>query len=287
MDFCWVITNASSVTNRTAMPDLYSLILTAVDALKKRGGLATVKTNTFYARALNEGCVVVDLGANVGEFASAITTRFDGVTCHALEAVSSIFCQIPNTAHVQKYNLAISDRDGPVHLFVSTNRECNSIHGSIAATYARRSVEVCAGVTLQNFLDAQRIERIDLLKVDIEGSEELLFDSTQDRVLRNIRQITIEFHDFVPGSISSEAVSRIVTRLRSLGFYCIPFSYIYPDMLNADLHFIQCKACNVSLGDRACFLALRTILRLEKAKSGMRSGARHKRLRTHPESLEL
>jgi phenylalanyl-tRNA synthetase beta subunit len=107
--------------------------------------------------------------------------------------------------------------------------------------------------------------------VDIEGSEDLLFDSTSDYTLRRIHQITIEFHDFIPGSISSDKTARISRRLESLGFYCIPFSYMVPKAKNTDLLFIQCDECNVSLSERACFSALRALLQLERAKSSLRS----------------
>jgi FkbM family methyltransferase len=65
------------------------------------------------------------------------------------------------------------------------------------------------GITLETFLNTQRIELVDLLKIDIEGAEEAVFNSTRDATLCNIKQITIEFHDFVPGCISSEEVTKL------------------------------------------------------------------------------
>lgn len=160
------------------MPSLYNLIVPTIDYLKRCSGLTTVKTHTFYTRCLGGRSVVLDLGANVGEFASAVT-RATGVTCHAVEAVAAIFDQIPHAPRIKKYNYAISDRDGPLDLFGSTNRECNSIHSSIAETYGLKDLETCPGITLEHFLHKHDIPKIDLLKVDIEGAEELLFDSTQ------------------------------------------------------------------------------------------------------------
>lgn len=252
------------------MPDLYSLIVTAIDCLKKHSGLVTVKTHTLYTRSLNEQSVVLDLGANVGEFAAAITAM-TGATCHAVEAVTSVFDQIPTIHRVKRYNLAISDRDGPLRVFGSENRECNSVHRSIAESYGLRGVEMCAGITLQSFLYTHNIRQVGLLKVDIEGAEELLFDSTPDHILRNIHQITVEFHDFISGSINSDKVDRIRERLASLGFYCIPFSYLFTDMRNGDLLFIQRHACDAGSFDRVCFVVLKALLRLERAKSGIRS----------------
>src|SRR5947209_7749420 len=80
--------------------------------------------HTVYTPSLRDGWIV-NLGANVGEFSCAMADR--GLTCHAVEAEPSVFEQIPVRAEIKKHNLAISDRNEPVHLFVSENRECNSV----------------------------------------------------------------------------------------------------------------------------------------------------------------
>jgi hypothetical protein len=162
---------------------------------------------------------------------------------------------------------------------VSENPEATSVHSSIAKSLGLRGEEVCPGITFEHFLQTEGIKQTDLLKVDIEGSEVALFETTSDETLRNISQITIEFHDFVPGSIiQAHTVRRIRTRLKSLGFLCLPFSYVYPGMLNADLLFIRTGATNIHSDDRMYFLQLRAILELEKAKALTLAFARKARL---------
>ncbi len=161
-----------------------------------------------------------------------------------------------------------------MQIVVSGNSEASSIYSTIAAEHGIRHTETCDAITLQEFLARENIKEIDLLKVDIEGSEEPLFDSTPDDLLRKIRQITIEFHDFVPGSITTQTVNRILRRLESLGFRSIPFSYLFPTMLNADILLLQDKACGVTLSDRVCFFAMRVLLGIERAKSGILSKIR-------------
>src|SRR5262249_33181960 len=165
-----------------------------------------------------------------------------------------------------KHNVAISDRNEPVQLFISENRESNSIQSSIAAEYGLRGSVTCPGITFERFVKANNIDRIALLKVDIEGSEEHLFDSTSDDMLRKIRQIAVEFHDFVPGSISTKKVEQIIERLVFLGFYCIPFSYMHPKILNADILFIQRTASGIGLSELACFAAPNLLLKLQRTK---------------------
>lgn len=252
---------------------IYKMNIAAIERLKDIANLSTIQTHTLYARFLTKDSLVIDLGANVGQFSFAIAEKI-GAAIYALEALPSTFDKIPDHPRIKKYNRAISDQEGPIRLFVSDNPEATSVHRAIAESYGRRGEEVCPGITFEHFLKTEGIKQIDLLKVDIEGSEEALFKTTSDETLRNISQITIEFHDFVPGSIQVHTVRRIRARLKSLGFLCLPFSYVYPGMLNADLLFIRTTATNIHPGDHKYFWQLKAILELEKAKASALAFAR-------------
>lgn len=247
--------------------------------LKDVANLSTIHTHTLYTRFLNKDSLVIDLGANVGQFSLAIAEKI-GATTYALEALPSTFAKIPDHPNIKKYNRAITDQDGPIRLFVSDNSETTSVHRSLAELFGLRGEEACPGITFEHFLQAEGIQRIDLLKVDIEGSEEALFETTSDETLRNISQITIEFHDFIPGSIQEITVRRIKARLKSLGFLCLPFSYLYPQMLNADLLFIRTGPANIHPDDGIYFRPLKAILELEKARTSTLAFARKARVAT-------
>lgn len=251
------------------MISIYSIITGAINLLKRRGGFATLKTHTLYSRALDGNSTVVDLGANVGEFAALIADRF-GVVCHAVEAIPSLLDQIPCNPRIHRYGLAIMDRDGPVQFFRSENPECNSIHKPIAQSFGLGESVLCNGTTFSSFLTSAGISHVSLLKVDIEGAEELLFNSTPTDVLRQIDQITVEFHDFIPGSTTHAAVSEIIRKLQSIGFCCLPFSYVYPDMPHADLLFLRLSACRVGIRDRAYIFLITSLLKIERVKSRLR-----------------
>ena len=109
-----------------------------------------------------------------------------------------------------------------------------------------------------------------MLKVDIEGAQEAVFNSTRDATLCNVKQITIEFHDFMPGSISTEEVNKITNRLKRLGFICIPFSYLFPDMHSCDFLFINRKRCKIPYKDWLGFqIMIKLLLTIEKTKSSL------------------
>jgi hypothetical protein len=80
------------------------------------------------------------------------------------------------------------------------------------------------------------VDRIDLMKVDIEGAELEMFASASDADLRRCNQITVEFHDFLypEQSMQAEAIKR---RLGALGFWIVNFS-----VNNTDVLFVNAAA---------------------------------------------
>ena len=77
---------------------------------------------------------------------------------------------------------------------------------------------------MSSLLQKHDIPRIDALKMDIEGAEIAVFRGMSDELLRSIKQITVEFHDFIPEMNMEQDVLDVISRLESLGFACIVFS---------------------------------------------------------------
>jgi FkbM family methyltransferase len=159
--------------------------------------------------------LVVDLGANFGDFANAMNSQF-GSKVYAVEASPSTFQQITAGENLSKHNLAVCSVSGPVELNVSSNPEASSLKHLNNAKYVERIT--IPGITLTDFLDREAILKVDLLKIDIEGAEIEVFNSCRDDFLRSIDQITVEFHEWA-GVSSLVEVETIVGRLRRLGFF--------------------------------------------------------------------
>jgi FkbM family methyltransferase len=180
----------------------------------------TICNHTFLPRFINSDSVVLDFGANDGESSHYFIDRF-GCRVLAAEPLVELCEQIRQHPLLGVYTVAVGGMDRDVVLKVSS-RHGASILGHVVPGEAlsERSVPM---VTLGGFLRLASVKHVDLLKVDIEGAEIQLFNSCKDEELRDIGQITVEFHDFLYED-QRDSVLQIKKRLADIGFWVLPFS---------------------------------------------------------------
>ena len=200
---------------------------------------ADILYHTVYLPPLNESSTVLDLGASLAIF-SHETSRIFGCRCHAVEALPENFARIDETPSITAYHLAICGIDGPV-----------AIH-SVADGFSSASIDLMPGqdscgivevegITLGGLMTRLGLDRVHLLKVDIEGAELAMFDSADDETLLRLDQITVEFHDFMDPEQTVE-VKKIIARLRGLGFWPIKFTRRF----HGDVLFLNPRRTGIS-----------------------------------------
>lgn len=178
----------------------------------------TVCGHTFFPR-LGPSSTVVDLGANDGTFARRIRSLFRCRVVSA-EASAEMFSRIPDEPWITRRHCAVAAYDGTVAFHVAADPLASSLC-TLPPGDVRETITVQA-VTLPTLLRDAGVPRVDLLKMDIEGAERAVMDSVSDAVLKEIVQLSLEFHDFC-GLVTEAEVVRIRQRLISLGFYEIRF----------------------------------------------------------------
>lgn len=97
------------------------------------------------------------------------------------------------------------------------------------------------GITLGRLITRLNLERVHLLKVDIEGAELSMFDAADDETLLRMDQITVEFHDFMDPDQTAD-VRRIMARMRGLGFWAIKFTRRF----HGDVLFLNARRTGIS-----------------------------------------
>jgi len=210
--------------------------------------------HTFYLPTLGEGSVVVDLGASTAAFSAGVIEK-SGAFSHCVEATPKNFDAIEESERLNKYFYAMGGQTGPVTLHIPNDE----FHwGSIdvpAGFEVAEKIEV-PGLTLDGLFDELDLDKIDLLKIDIEGAEINLFDSATDATLAKCAQITVEFHDFMDPAQTPD-VFRIRRRLEALGFATIVFTRRH----HGDVLFVQPSKLGLSGLE---ILYIRTIVKFER-----------------------
>lgn len=203
----------------------------AIFSKYEQSAFPEISGHTFYAPVLGPDSVVIDLGASSANF-SHVVARLYGARCHAVEATSHNVALIEESDRVRKYHFAIGGADGPTALRLPESEEhWGTVLPAAGSETSAGEMETVPGITLGSFLASIGVERVDLMKVDIEGAEIAMFDAAPDDLLTAIGQITIEFHDFMELSLAGD-VRRVIDRLRGLGFIHVVFTrHFHGDVL--------------------------------------------------------
>jgi FkbM family methyltransferase len=133
----------------------------------------------FFSRSCREGMTVVDVGANVGVY-TALAMHLTGATGTVIaiepHAESRRFLDLTTKANattktqLHVFDCAASDHEGTAQLFPNPhNKADNRLYRSEATPYAQSaSVQLR---TIDAILDELDLHAIDILKIDVQGSE--------------------------------------------------------------------------------------------------------------------
>jgi FkbM family methyltransferase len=153
---------------------------------------------------------VIDIGANMGLFTLLAARLADRGRVIAFEPHPGNFAclarhvKAADCKNVELVNTAIGERSGRAVLscetFVTHRIEPQLELRRDQPTNGAKSVQITVG-NLSEFIDERRIDRVDYLKIDAEGSElEILKGLAADHV-RIVRRVVLEYHDSIrPGT---------------------------------------------------------------------------------------
>jgi FkbM family methyltransferase len=181
--------------------------------------VVNILSHCFIPEFIRPGGIAIDCGANEGGFSRWLSENTT-TQVHAFEADPTLFTLLPQLDRVTFHNLAIDGEAGTMELH-RTEGYCSS--GFYTGQGTSAGSVIVPKIAFADFIRTQGIERVDLLKLDIEGSEIPLLKMTPDDILERISQITVEFHDFInPEDLPR--IHQIDQRLRALGFKRVKFS---------------------------------------------------------------
>lgn len=175
-----------------------------------------------------QGCEnVVDAGASVGLFTQYMLNKgaqqIASIECDD-RSITALFSNFISNPKVKIVGMALSDTNGEKELYwKEDNPLVNSldVNGSEFSTYDNPNYKLVKTITLEKLLSNLNWDKVDLLKIDIEGSEWGVINTTSDDIFKSIDKILLEYH-WPKGRLQS-----VISRFESLGF-----SYKFEDSCN-------------------------------------------------------
>jgi hypothetical protein len=143
---------------------------------------------------IEPGDVVFDIGFNYGIFALGALNKGASII-YGFEPNRNVYNVIKEVyqgdSHFSIHNVAISNKTELVLFNAGHNTLGSSIAGNVD-DYKETYYVSC--VNLFNIIHYNDIKKIDLLKIDCEGSEYEIFDIIPDYIFSTIKKIHVEFH---------------------------------------------------------------------------------------------
>lgn len=149
--------------------------------------------------------IIIDAGANCGFSSIWFAKNFPDAKIFAIEPDFDNFSIL--SENVKKYsniiplNLALTNQEGTVTIVDRGTGEWgySVADDSITTLKIRNQIE---STSIQSIMEKFSFSRIDILKVDVEGSETKIFDTSSVNWIEQCRVITVEPHDYIAPNAS-------------------------------------------------------------------------------------
>lgn len=170
---------------------------------------------------LNPSSIVLDIGGYKGDWASPISNMY-GSTIHIFEPIKGFAEKIKhrfkNNTKVILHEVGLGARDEMVTIYVAEGGT-----SMIKSTEQMVKVEIC---DVHNFIKDLQADKIDLVKINIEGAEyELLNRIIDTGDIQKIENIQVQFHDFVPDA--KNRMQNIQARLRETHHLTYQYEFVW------------------------------------------------------------
>ncbi|MFY1021058.1 FkbM family methyltransferase [Ectopseudomonas khazarica] len=179
---------------------------------------------------LQSGMTVLDIGANIGEITLLASKRvgMQGQV-FAFEPIENIAQQLERHVEINQFKqtyierLALGDAtDSACPIYASCGQITDDNHNGLGSLYGGNNgespVQYIRMTTLDNWItNHPSIQRIDLIKIDIEGAELACLHGARDTLLRFRPRLIVEIQDF-SASRAGHPSTDILDFLSELGY---------------------------------------------------------------------
>lgn len=153
--------------------------------------------------------IIIDCGANIGLSTIYFKNRFPDSKIISIEPEQSNFEQL--VKNTQKYSNVFCVNSGiwnkTTNLIVKNNNSGN--WGFMVEEVVYKNKDTISALSINDVMVKYEIDQIDILKIDIEGSEKELFESNFEEWIPKTKILIIELHDGLREGASKSFFSTI------------------------------------------------------------------------------
>jgi len=202
----------------------FQLLLDLRNDVDYRFYLNDFEENTIrqYLLSIKPGMTVIDVGANIGIY-TLLASNQVGVNGHvyAFEPAHRAYIKLKNNIEINNFlnitpiRSGVSDYDGETIFNVCDDDAYNSLGRSPMRKV--KSTETIKIVTIDKFVQLNNIKKIDVIKVDTEGAEYLVFKGAINTLRRDKPVLFFEYNPFAGVGFDFDPIESI-RALKSLNY---------------------------------------------------------------------
>lgn len=210
------------------------------------------RIHDFLRTNADEKWVSFDIGANIGFFSILLAHLSPKGVVHSFEPVPALNARLRRNAEINSLTnivsseLAVSNSIGSADLFIPAETEANPGTGSIKPDEALRSRHTITvrTTTVDGYVKEHGVERVDFMKIDVEGAEDLVIEGGMATINRFRPILIIERNE--------SSFTKVDRMLRSCGYSGGTLPKLHRSVLfnepDYDFLFRPNKASNESKG---------------------------------------
>jgi FkbM family methyltransferase len=150
----------------------------------------------FIKNIVSDGHTVIDVGANIGSISILSASQGKTVKVYAFEPTEKLIPYLQENININQFQNqiiihqhAISNKNGTLKFVLESESEINHIH---SGNNKEKNLVTVKSSTLDKIARDSKIKHVDLLKVDVEGAELLVFKGAK-KLFKEKRIETIVF----------------------------------------------------------------------------------------------
>jgi FkbM family methyltransferase len=175
-------------------------------------------------KALRKKRVVIDIGSNIGYYVSLeskIVGKNGQVIAIEPDPVNFAYLlkniRLNQLTNVITVNKAISDREGIVNIVRSNRSNWSRVLQNVQDVSSKDIIDVIKveATTIDTLIKQLGLERVDLIRMDVEGYEDYILNTSQSVLTKYLPDIFVEIHQFL---IGKHRLMRLLASFQAIGY---------------------------------------------------------------------